>query len=223
VADRFDAGWGDHRAADRQLALGHVEAGRRGADEHLSRRRPGHCHAVAAGRAHRHRASGGLQADPADDAVGAVLEASGQRAGHAVPGGDPRDVAVGVVVQRRSLRDPHQRPVGVHLFSRHHRQRLLRALAHLAVRHQDGDDVVRADGDPGVEPARAVGIVGDQAVPAWRDCRPDHPEHQPAAGQRAGADERASCPFAHGGPTRCAPGRGWPGGRGRTYRSGRCW
>ena len=48
--------------------------------------------------------------------------------------------------------------------------------------------------------SRAVGIVGDQAMAARRDCRPDHPEHQPAAGQRAGADERASCPFAHGGP-----------------------
>ena len=152
-----------------------------------------------AGAAHRHRAAGHLQAEPSRETIRAVVEAALEGTGHVV---DERahDVGVRVGIERRRFFHAHQTPVGVHFLRRHHRQRGLRALTHLAVRHEDGHEVVGRDEDPRRELAGALGIIRAEAVARRRERRAGHAEHEPAADERAGADESASCPLAHYAP-----------------------
>src|SRR5256885_120713 len=54
--------------------------------------------------------------------------------------------------------EPHLRPVRLELFGEDHREPGLRSLAHFRLVHGQGDDVVRADAQPGV--GGEVGVYG---------------------------------------------------------------
>ena len=186
------------RVGDGALRCAHAELLCGSGDDHLARGRSGDAHAVVAGAAHRQRSARDLKAGEAGETIRAVVEAALERSGDADEGA--ADVGVRVGIERRRLLDAHEIPIRIHFFRRHHRQRRLRALAHLAVRDEDRDDVVGRHEDPRIQLAGALRIIRADAVAARREDRAGHAEHEAAAGKRAGADERAPCPFAHYAP-----------------------
>ena len=203
-------GVADARPRRHALVGGHPEAIGRRREQHLARGRARQLHAVA-GAAHRHRAAGGLGAEPAREAVGAVVDGAPDRRGHRLAGERAQHVGVGVGVEGGRLADVHAVPVGLHLLGRHHREAGLRALPHLAVGNQDGDEVVGGDGDPGRQLALVGGVGRHDAVAARGDGDARDAEDEPAADQRPGADEGAARPLTHGSPP-CRwlrRGRGW--------------
>ena len=194
-------------------------------EQHLLRGRAGDAHAETRA-AHRHRAARELRAEPARQPVRAVVDGASQRRRHRVAGERTQQVGVRICVERRRFLDPHQLPVGFHLLGCHHGQRGLRSLTHVAVRHQDGGEIVGRHRDPGGQLSLLGGVVGNQAVAARRQCDARDPQNQPAADERPRADEGAACPLTHGAPPRpCRPWRRreWRGVSARTCRSGRCW
>ena len=182
------------------LALGRVdaEARGRGRDQHFLGGGPSDRHPEDTGRANRRGASGRLNAVPSRDPVGAVVECAAEQRGHRPARERADDVGVRVRAQRGRFLHPNEIPVGLHLLGSHHGQRGPGTLTHFAVRHEDGHEIVRGDGDPGVELPRLGRAVRNHAVPAGRERHTCHAEHQPAAHDGAGADKGASCPFAHG-------------------------
>ena len=190
---------GDARPLGPALVDGDPEALGRGREQHLAGRRARHLHAVA-GAAHRERAAGGLGAEPAREAVGAVVDGASDRRGHRVAGERAQHVGVGVGVEGRRLADAHPLPVGLHLLGRHHRERGLRPLSHLAVGNQDGDEIVGGDGDPGRQFALVGGVGRDDAVAARRDDDAGDPEDEAAAGEGPGPDEGTARPLTHDAP-----------------------
>ena len=218
---------GHARAASLALLRAHAESSGRGGHQHLPRGCASDGHAVASGAAHRRRASGGLCAVPTGEAIRAVVECAHDRRRNDITGKCASHVRIGVGVERRRLLDPNQVPVGFHLLCRHHGQSRLRPLPHLAVGHQDGDDVVRRDQDPGVELAGAGGVVGDDAVTGWRKHHASDAHREAAANKSAGPDEGTTRPFTHGVlrvPLRVPRRpREWLVARARTCRTGRCW
>ena len=234
---------GDARPLGPALVGGDAEALGRGREQHLARRRARHLHAVA-GAAHRERAAGGLGAEPAREAVGAVVDGAPDRRRHRVAGEGAQHVGVGVGVEGRRLADAHPVPVGLHLLGRHHREPGLRPLSHFAVGNQDGDEVVGGDGDPGRQLTLVGGVGRNDAVAARRDDHAGDAHDEPAADEGPGPDEGAARPLTHGAPPRfcrlplwrrrCRSLRSWSGrrpwrrresraARGRRCRSGRCW
>ena len=220
---------GDVRTDRRAFVGADAEALGRRHEQHLARRRPRDAHAVT-GAAHGHRAAGGLRAEPARQAVGAVVDGASERSRHRLARERAEHVGVGVGVEGRSLLDAHALPVRFHLLGRHHGEAGLRPLPHLAVRDQDGDEVVGSDGDPGRQLALVDRVGRDDAVAAGREGDAGHAEDEPAADEAAGADEGASRPLTHDAPPssrRRPSGRRPPresrAARGRTCRSGRCW
>ena len=211
----------------RALRSRNAEARRRGREQHPARRRPRHAHAVA-GAADRQRAAGGLRAEPAREAVGAVVDGAPQRRRYRLARERAQHVGVGVGVEGRRLLDAHPLPRRLHLLGRHHREPRLRPLSHLAMRDEDGHDVVGGDGDPGRQLALLDRIGRDNAVAARRERHPGDAEDEPAADEAPGADEGASRPLTHDAPPSCPRSRRrrWRGSRaapGRMCRSGRCW
>ena len=156
--------------------------------------------------------------------VGAVVHAAPEHGRHVVAARRANDVAVGVGVQRRRFLHADQRPVRLHFLGRHHRERRRRALPHLAVRHQDRDDVVGGHRDPGGQLPLLGRIGGHERVPAGREREAGDAEQEAAAGDGAGADERTPRPFPHvrhDAARGLRRPRGWPRARARTCRSGR--
>ena len=65
------------------------------------------------------------------------------------------------------------------------------------MRDEDGDQVVRRDGDPGGELAVLAGVGRDQRVAAGRQGEAGDAEQEAAARDGAGTDEGAPCPRVH--------------------------
>ena len=190
---------GHARVGDRAFGRADAELRGGGPQQHLARRGAGDAHAVVSGAAHRHRSAGDLQSKPAREAVGAVVETALEWTRHVV---DERahDVGVRIRIERRRFLHAHEVPVGVHLLRGHHGERGLRALTHLAVRDEDRDDVVGRHQDPRGELAALLGVLGTEPMASRRKRGSGHAEDEPAADERAGADERASRPLAHYAP-----------------------
>ena len=200
VAERGAAARGRvQHATTLRRALRRVDAEllRSRGQQHLLRGGAGHTHAVLARAADRRRAAGHLEAEPLRNLESAVVDAACHHRRDVVATQRADDVAVGILVERRGLLHAHETPVGVHLLGGHHRQRSGSALTHLAVRDEDGDQVVRRDGDPGGELAVLAGVGRDQRVAAGRQGEAGDAEQEAAARDGAGTDEGAPCPLVH--------------------------
>ena len=182
------------------LGGGHAELLGGGGDEHLPRRGTGHGHPVDSRATNRRRAPRRLQSVPTGEAIGSVVECATEGPWNGIAGKRPAHVRVCVGTESRRLLHAHEIPVGVQFFGRHHGERGLRSLAHLAVRHQNGDDVVGRDQDPGRELFRVRRVVAEHAVPAGGERHARHAQHETAADEGADSDEGPPCPFAHRGP-----------------------
>ena len=88
----------DVRPGRRALRYRDTEPLRRGSYQHLPGRRSGHAHAVA-GAADRQRAAGGLGAEPARQAVGAVVDCAPERRRHRITGERAQHVGVRIGVE----------------------------------------------------------------------------------------------------------------------------
>ena len=119
-------------------------------------------------------------------AIGGRLHQHGAHGGglqpHLVPIAADRAAAIGhhhVAENRiaenlrldRRIGGRHPRPVGVHLFGKHHGQAGQAALPHFGDRNGEHDGAVRADGDPGAECSRSS--RPRPAPPAARTTRPE--------------------------------------------------
>ena len=169
----------------------------RGREEHLLGGRTGNPHAELARAADCRGATGDLEAEPAGDAVAAVVHAAREGCRDVVAAEGAHDITVRVLIPCRRFLHPDEAPVGLHVLGRHHGESGQRPLPHLAVRDEDGDDVVGGHRDPGGELSLLGRVGGNQRVPAGCEGEPGHAEQEAAAGDRAGPDEGAPRPLLH--------------------------
>ena len=187
-ARRLARGMPDHAVLDLYLGRRHPPLLSRGGHQHGARRGTGLAHRQPQV-LHARRAAGHHHARLTHQLGGHPFEPAAHRAFLVGMEGQRVDDAGEVVVDGVDGRglDAHAGPVGVQLFGQDHRQPGVDALAHFALGHDHGDEVVGADLDPAVEGHLARRCGQRQAGRQTLARR----QQAPADGERGAGAQRA--------------------------------